>query len=187
MYFDPTPASRFNHRYTVESPALFAALKAPEGTTSTGSRGPTPDCSPLCTRRRYLSSVPNSQPPAAGKTLPASIHSIRTPQPASRPPHRPRRRRDRSFFAHYPSAPPNPQKQQVRFLKTDTSERRPGWRSVHEPDPHMPIMWCELLRLPGRAAASRPGTGRPPRGMDAVELSRDSGTDCESSRSGLEL
>jgi len=55
------------------------------------------------------------------------------------------------------------------------SERRPGRRSVHEPDPHLPVVWRELLRLPGRAAASRAGTGRPPRGMDAVELSRDSG------------
>jgi hypothetical protein len=51
-----------------------------------------------------------------------------------------------------------------------------GRRSVHEPDPHLPVMWRELLRLPGRVAASRPGTGRPARGMDAVELSRDSCT-----------
>jgi hypothetical protein len=32
-----------------------------------------------------------------------------------------------------------------------------------------------------------PGTGRLSRRMDAVELTRDSGTDCESSRSRLEL
>ena len=67
------------------------------------------------------------------------------------------------------------------------SERRPGRRSVHEPDPYLPVMRRQLLRLPGRVAAPRPGTGRLPRGMDAVELSRDSGTDCESSQSRLEL
>jgi hypothetical protein len=37
-------------------------------------------------------------------------------------------------------------------------------------------MLSQLLRLPGRVAAPCPGTGRLPRGMDAVELSLDSGT-----------
>src|SRR5271165_5671610 len=32
-------------------------------------------------------------------------------------------------------------------------ERSAGRRSVHEPDPHLPVMRRELLRLPGRAAA----------------------------------
>jgi YD repeat-containing protein len=66
-------------------------------------------------------------------------------------------------------------------------ERSAGRRSVHEPDPHLPVMRRELLRLPGRAAAPRQGTGRPTRGMDAMELSRDSGADCESSRSRIAL
>jgi hypothetical protein len=58
--------------------------------------------------------------------------------------------------------------------KERTVLSHPAWcagrRSVHEPDPHMPIMWRELLRLPGRAAASRPGTRRLSRPMDAMEL-----------------
>src|SRR5664280_3618215 len=66
-------------------------------------------------------------------------------------------------------------------------ERSAGRRSVHEPDPHLPVMRRELLRLLGRAAAPRQGTGRPTRGMDAMELSRDSGADCESSRSRIAL
>ena len=46
------------------------------------------------------------------------------------------------------------------------------------------VMWRELLRLPGRVAAPRPGTGRLPRGMDAMELSRDSGAKGASPRFG---
>jgi len=48
----------------------------------------------------------------------------------------------------------------------------------HEPDPHLSVMWRELLRLPGRVAAPRPGTRRLPQGVDAMELSRDSGAKC---------
>ena len=54
-------------------------------------------------------------------------------------------------------------------------ERGAGRRSVPEPDPHLPIVWRELLRLPGRAAAPRLETGRLSHAVDAMELSRDFG------------
>ena len=58
------------------------------------------------------------------------------------------------------------------------SERGAGRRPVHEPDPHLPVMWRQLLRLSDRVATPRPGTGRLSHGMDALELSRDSGANC---------
>ena len=64
------------------------------------------------------------------------------------------------------------------------SERRPGRRSVHEPGPYLPAMWRELVRLPCRVAASRPGTVHRTRGMDALELSPGSGAKHASPRFG---
>ena len=52
-------------------------------------------------------------------------------------------------------------------------ERGAGGRPVHEPDSHLPVVRRQLVRLPDRAAAARPGTGDQSRGVDAVELSRD--------------
>ena len=55
------------------------------------------------------------------------------------------------------------------------AERGAGGRPVHEPDPHLPVVRRQLVRLPDRAAAARPGTGGQPGGVDAVELPRDAG------------
>ena len=52
------------------------------------------------------------------------------------------------------------------------AEWRPSRRPVHEPDPHLPVMRRQLLRLSDRAAAPCPGTRRLPLGLDALELSR---------------
>jgi hypothetical protein len=45
------------------------------------------------------------------------------------------------------------------------------------PDSDLPVVRRQLVRLPDRTATARPGAGRPPRGMDAVELSRDASAD----------
>ena len=58
------------------------------------------------------------------------------------------------------------------LLILSDSERSPGGRPVHEPDPHLPVMWRQLVRLPDRTAAACPGTGCQPGGMDALELPR---------------
>jgi transposase len=65
------------------------------------------------------------------------------------------------------------------------------WPEANSPAKRLEAYEAQLLMVAGdvsrvRAApmwlaTPRPGTGRPPHGMDAVELSRDSGTDCESS------
>ena len=51
--------------------------------------------------------------------------------------------------------------------------RGAGRRPVYEPDSHLSAVRYQLLRLPDRAPAPRPGTGSQPRGVDAVELRRD--------------
>ena len=50
------------------------------------------------------------------------------------------------------------------------AERSPGRGSLHEPDPHLPVMRCQLVRLSERTAAACAGTGEPTGGMDALEL-----------------
>jgi hypothetical protein len=52
-----------------------------------------------------------------------------------------------------------------------------GGRPVHDADPHLPVMWCQLVRLPDRTAAACAGTGGQPGGVDAVELPRDAGAE----------
>ena len=43
----------------------------------------------------------------------------------------------------------------------------------YDADPHLPVMWRQLVRLSDGVAAPCPGTDGQPRGMDAVELPRD--------------
>ena len=47
-----------------------------------------------------------------------------------------------------------------------------GWRSVHEPDLHVPAERGEPVRLPHRVAAAPRRAGGVPRAMDAMELPR---------------
>ena len=61
-----------------------------------------------------------------------------------------------------------------RLVLSD-AERGAGRRPVHEPDSHLPVVRRQLVRLPDRTAAARPGTGGQPGGVDAVELPRDAG------------
>ena len=63
---------------------------------------------------------------------------------------------------------------QERVVLPD-AERGAGGRPVHEPDPHLPALRRQLVRLPDGVAAPRPGTGGQSRGVDAVELPRDAG------------
>jgi transposase len=52
------------------------------------------------------------------------------------------------------------------------AERRAGGRSVHEPDPHPPVVRSQLIRLSYGTAAPCTGTRNQAGGMDAVELPR---------------
>ena len=60
------------------------------------------------------------------------------------------------------------------FYRTLTRGR--GGRPVHDADPHLPVMWRQLVRLSDGVAAARPGTGGQSGGVDAVELPRDAGS-----------
>src|SRR5437868_656358 len=48
-----------------------------------------------------------------------------------------------------------------------------GGRPVYDADPHLPVMWRQLVRLPDRTAAACPGTDGQSRSVDAVELPRE--------------
>src|SRR5664280_627508 len=58
-----------------------------------------------------------------------------------------------------------------RVVLQDAARGR-GGRPIHDADPHLPVVWRQLVRLPDRAPAPRPGTGSRTRGMDALELPR---------------
>lgn len=44
---------------------------------------------------------------------------------------------------------------------------------VRDVDPHLPVMWRQLVRLSDRTPAPRSGAGGQPRGVDALELPPD--------------
>src|SRR5215471_15165187 len=52
---------------------------------------------------------------------------------------------------------------------------RAGGRPVHEPDPDLPVVLRQRLRILDRVAAPCGRAGRPARAMDAVDLPRDTG------------
>src|SRR5713226_264404 len=72
-------------------------------------------------------------------------------------------------------------------LVLSDAERGAGGRPVHELDSHLPVVRRQRLRLPDRTAAPRPGTRDQAHGVDAVELSRDTGADRVSLRFRVEL
>jgi hypothetical protein len=58
----------------------------------------------------------------------------------------------------------------------DTARGRSG-RPVYDADPHLPVMWRQLIRVSDGAAAACQGTGDESCRVDAVELPPDTGAD----------
>jgi len=50
-----------------------------------------------------------------------------------------------------------------------------GDHAARAHDPHLPVMWCQLVRLPDGVAAPCTGTDGQPRGVDALELPPNAG------------
>ena len=65
----------------------------------------------------------------------------------------------------------DPASQELLVLQDPS--RRPRGRHLYEPDPHLPTLRSESLRLPHGTGAAREGSGREARGLDALELSAD--------------
>ena len=64
-----------------------------------------------------------------------------------------------------------------RIVLQDVARGR-GGRPVYDADPHLPVMWRQLVRLSDGVAAPCPGTDGQPRGVDALELPPDAGVTC---------
>ena len=66
-------------------------------------------------------------------------------------------------------------KRAVLHRKNALFYRTRGRGFVHDPDPHLPVVWRQCFRVLDRATAPCARTGGQPSGVDAVELSRGAG------------